>query len=286
MDIMTVDGHTGKQGGFIGIGAKTVIKNLHVKYTGDTAEPDHGDRSGGDGSFSLDDGEFVTKIHVCSGSLVDSLIFTTNKGKTSIKYGGGGGSACLDVEAPEGTGLMAFYGRSAGALDNIGFYFGPICSTDIKSITGRWEPYAYSSQEQTMTMTTGVTSGYTKSNSKTWGQEATKKASAGFTFKGASVGVEVTSTTSSSISTGYEKTFEMNEIVEQELTFPAGQIWIWKFVVEDVCGETTVTKSSDWVHTKNADEIPCCPVGYAKEPDQQHGECTDPALSVCVAGHP
>jgi len=35
---------------------------------------------------------------------------------------------------------------------------------------------------------------------------------------------------------------------------------------------------------KKADEIPCCPVGYAKEPDQQHGECTDPALSVCVAG--
>ena len=132
---------------------------------------------------------------------------------------------------------MAFYGRSGAALDNIGFYFGPICSADIKSITGRWEPYAYSSQEQTMTMTTGVTSGYTKIDSKTWGQETTKKASAGFTFKGASVGVEITSTTSSSISTSYEKTFEMNEIVQQERTFPAGQIWIWQFNVEYVCDD-------------------------------------------------
>jgi hypothetical protein len=85
--------------------------------------PRHGGGGGSESSFDLAEGEFITRIEGRSGSEVDQLTFTTNKGNKHGPYGGGGGApfAVSDIN------VGGFFGRSGDRLDQIGFYATAAC---------------------------------------------------------------------------------------------------------------------------------------------------------------
>lgn len=81
--------------------------------------PQHGGNGGSLNVFTLDADEFITGISGRFGSRVDSLQIQTNK-QSSIQFGGGGGSIDYHYEAPEGTEIVGFSGRSGSEIDAIG----------------------------------------------------------------------------------------------------------------------------------------------------------------------
>jgi len=119
-------------------------------------------------SFSLGDGEFVVAIYIRSGDKIDQIAFKTNTGRSSEVYGGPNGEQQPPILAPHGTGVRAIYGRAGRGLDQIGFYFGPDCLS-IQKTEGSWTPEFYSSQTQTVSLETSVSSSYARTDAKSWG---------------------------------------------------------------------------------------------------------------------
>lgn len=266
----------------------TVLGKLETTYLDGTVST-HGAK-GSLVPFELAHGEYITAVDVRHyGTGIYGMEFYTNRNRTSDYVGGKDHGDLTKFTAPPGTGVRAFYGRASqgtgksNSFHQIGFYYGPVC-LEIESVYGEWVPMSTSSVEQTITVSTGTSSEYTQTDASTWAEEATKSVSAGFEFKGIGASASVSSTVSHSISQGYSSTFGMTEETSVERTYPPGTVWAWNFVVTNVCGTTTVSKGEDWVHTVNAAEPPCCPVGFAKDPEVQHGECTDPALDACGGG--
>ena len=81
--------------------------------------PAHGGAGGSRDSFILDADEFITGISGRFGSRVDSIQIHTNK-QSSIRFGGSGGGADYQCQAPEGTEIVGFVGRSGSGIDAIG----------------------------------------------------------------------------------------------------------------------------------------------------------------------
>jgi len=79
----------------------------------------HGGEGGNLEVFTLDKNDYINGISGRYGTFVDSIRFHTNR-KISPTYGGSGGKAEYHYEAPEGTEVVGFYGRSGQLLDAIG----------------------------------------------------------------------------------------------------------------------------------------------------------------------
>ena len=62
------------------------------------------------GNWIVPDGEYITKITLFAGGLVDALMFETNKGTVSPKIGGSGGKEYI-IEVPQGYRLGGIFGR-------------------------------------------------------------------------------------------------------------------------------------------------------------------------------
>jgi hypothetical protein len=72
--------------------------------------------------FNLDEGEFITEISGRYGELVDSVRIHTNL-QVSALFGGGGGSADYQYQAPNGSEICGFVARSGLHLGAIGVLF-------------------------------------------------------------------------------------------------------------------------------------------------------------------
>lgn len=80
----------------------------------------NGNSYGGSGgtkvpTITLSEGEFINKVDIRSGSYIDYLKLTTNKGQT-IEIGGGGGNA----SSIHGK-IVSISGRAAKYVDNLQF---------------------------------------------------------------------------------------------------------------------------------------------------------------------
>jgi hypothetical protein len=186
--------------------------------------------------------------------------------------------------APPRHQLASFFGNEVEAqghmhISALGWYWVPNCDT-IDAVKGYWVPLTYSSGSQQFTFTTGTTSSYTKSTTRTWSHSTTESVTAGFSFAGFSMSTTVSHTASYEIARSYSSTFSQTTTESSSLTFPPGQIWQWHFNVTDVCGNTDVL-GHDWVQTENKLAEPCCPPGFAANATQQHGACANTSLSVC-----
>jgi Jacalin-like lectin domain len=81
--------------------------------------PLHGGNGGEQQDFLLDEDEFITGVTGRFGNGVDSIQFITNKQRSSV-FGGSGGSATYTYEAPQGTEVVGFFGRSGATIDALG----------------------------------------------------------------------------------------------------------------------------------------------------------------------
>ena len=81
--------------------------------------PRHGGNGGSPSVFRLAPGEYITDVGGKYGRYIDSLWIKTNRGRTKT-WGGGGGSVDFFYNAPPGTRIFGFTGRSGVVLDLIG----------------------------------------------------------------------------------------------------------------------------------------------------------------------
>lgn len=81
--------------------------------------PKHGGSGGRLQVFTLDAGEYITGISGRFGSYVDSIRIHTNLQNTRL-YGGGGGAADYNYQAPPGTEVVGFSGRAGDYIDAVG----------------------------------------------------------------------------------------------------------------------------------------------------------------------
>lgn len=79
----------------------------------------HGGNGGGDrGEIVLSEDEFINKVEIRSGSLIDFVKLTTNKGRTIEGGGSGGGAHTL-----ENVRVLAIGGRSGSLIDSLTFFY-------------------------------------------------------------------------------------------------------------------------------------------------------------------
>ncbi|WP_437973996.1 jacalin-like lectin [Sorangium sp. So ce295] len=83
----------------------------------------HGTGGGSLQSFTLEPGEYITRIDGRAGSRVDQLKFRTSKGRVHGPYGGSGGTPFTISNVQVG----GFFGRSGEELDSIGFFTEGAC---------------------------------------------------------------------------------------------------------------------------------------------------------------
>jgi Jacalin-like lectin domain len=69
--------------------------------------------------LSLQPGEYITEVSGRYGSLVDSITTRTSRSQT-MTWGGLGGVKGFDYQAPPGTQIVGFWGRSGQLIDAIG----------------------------------------------------------------------------------------------------------------------------------------------------------------------
>jgi hypothetical protein len=100
-----------------------VIEGIQIAYemSDGTRHPlrMHGGAGGPLEVFTLHRDEYITGIGGRYGDFVDSLQIRTNKQRTT-HFGGNGGTADYVYEAPEGTEIVGFCGRSGDVIDAIG----------------------------------------------------------------------------------------------------------------------------------------------------------------------
>lgn len=65
-------------------------------------------------------GEFLVGIEGRCGDVVDSLVFITNIGRRSPKYGGNGGANAYAFSVPSPGQIVGFAGRAGDYIDQIG----------------------------------------------------------------------------------------------------------------------------------------------------------------------
>ena len=80
--------------------------------------PAHGGYGGDLKIWNVPEGEFITEIEMKTGAMVDSIIFITDKGTRSPRYGGDGGS----MKHIQLVGrLVGLRGRDGAYIDALGF---------------------------------------------------------------------------------------------------------------------------------------------------------------------
>jgi len=125
-----------------------VVKGIEVKYANSTQTA--GDTSTGSltnknkaTSFELQKGEVITSVLLRSNTYVQSLGFTTNKGRTLGPVGGKGWSKLvgkskddegqeIKVAAPINFQLCGMMGRAGSWIDTIAFRWGPVPNANNK----------------------------------------------------------------------------------------------------------------------------------------------------------
>ncbi len=88
----------------------------------------HGGNGGSESSLTLNSGEYLTALKVCSGQKNDQTRifyarFTTSQNRTLT--GGSSTSSCTTFNAPAGWQIVGFKGRAGDELDKIGVIYAP-----------------------------------------------------------------------------------------------------------------------------------------------------------------
>lgn len=97
------------------------IQIIHKTPQGvEHAFPKHGGEGGTLNIFTLGDNEHIIAISGRYGEFIDSLRIHTDLPRSSPTYGGPGGEADFNYEAPDGTEIAGFYGRAGDLIDAIG----------------------------------------------------------------------------------------------------------------------------------------------------------------------
>jgi hypothetical protein len=104
------------------------IRPIYTDGSGKLELPKHGGEGGGEVSFGMRPGEFITEISGRSGEFVDSLTIETNFG-LRVGFGGPGGGPVEGYELPPDSAgtqeVVAFFGGSGEYLDRIGIHTRP-----------------------------------------------------------------------------------------------------------------------------------------------------------------
>ncbi|HXT84026.1 MAG TPA: jacalin-like lectin [Verrucomicrobiae bacterium] len=110
------------------------MDSICITYSLNNEESVLGERDGDDKGdldiFNLDENEYITKISGRFGGMIDSLEIVTNLGSKK-RYGGKGGFADFEYEAPNNYQIIGFYGRSGWHIDAIGVIFKSLDATNV-----------------------------------------------------------------------------------------------------------------------------------------------------------
>lgn len=102
------------------------IKTVYVNVLNHKIESDqHGGTGGNLSTFTLAPDEYITRISGKHGTLIDSLLVVTNKGR-SKRWGGTGGTRNFIYNAPPETCIHGFWGYSGTLLDSLGVIIKPL----------------------------------------------------------------------------------------------------------------------------------------------------------------
>ena len=74
------------------------------------SSPSIGGDGGGPYTWIVPEGEYIAKIIYQQGNWLDSVIFVTNRGTQSPKFGGNGGGGPFEYVLPENNRLNGIYG--------------------------------------------------------------------------------------------------------------------------------------------------------------------------------
>lgn len=242
--------------------------------------------------FAIGEQEKLSEIKIVYAGgkqgFICSLQFKTSEGR-SITYGGDGGrrGSCdqTHISGSNDREIKSFIGRAADQLTALGWYSGNDCDVVSGTNTGYWDMIIYSNNDFEYELSVGREKTYSEGNTQTWSEEATKSTAAGFTFTSTGgVGVSgersVGSSYSESIASSMSASVSTTETSTMRIKSTAGALWQWKMDVTDLCGTSTILDQA-YVTTNSVMEVPCCPPGFAKDVQAQHGECVDPSLSIC-----
>jgi len=144
----------------------------------------------------------------------------------------------------------------------------------VKSVSGRWKHISYSSGPQSVSIAVGTTHSYTVSDTHKWAVSASAKTGLGFTFLDVAglKGPEVSAQASYEYTVQHTDIFTETKTITKTYQFPAGTVWQFELVVENL-GGSTVMRPTDFAQTDGDFDNPCCLPGYASDPSQQHGPC-------------
>ncbi len=118
----------------IGVKSDKFVDSICITYSLNNEESvtseRHGDIKGDLDIFNLDENEYVTKVSGRFGSMIDSLEIVTNLGSKK-RYGGKGGFADFEYEAPNNYQIIGFFGRAGWHIDAIGVIFKSLDDTNV-----------------------------------------------------------------------------------------------------------------------------------------------------------
>ncbi len=109
------------------VGCGRYIDSLQLFFSTGSNNLISGPKAGGDGGcgymWTVPNEQYVIKVILKTGGLVDSIQFVTNTGLCSPKFGGMGGNEKV-INVPEGSRIVGFFGRCGKLLVKVGFVFG------------------------------------------------------------------------------------------------------------------------------------------------------------------
>lgn len=252
------------------------VDRLEVNYAG--REKRQGGGGGSRKCFPLN-GDVITEVRVWSGKSVDAIQFKTAGGRTSGKYGGGGGGKTT-WKAPTGKHLMSFYGNSGSRLDKVGVFWGTGGGTGrwtaIRSCIGCGEG-SFEIEECSERSTSSSTE-----LSSSWSAGVTSEMSAGFEYQG------VTGGGSKSISGSYSRStvslasesFVQTRCTTRAFSCDKNFLWQWSFTSNFDGYGAVLTMGADKVCTDES--RPCCLPGTFTEASGPRNCVLDPtAPNTC-----
>jgi len=83
-------------------------------------------RGGGGGTVRALDllpGEFITKVEVNYGEVIDKVTFHIFGRAVPVSFGGRGGKFTFTLAGPDGTEVCGFHGRAGESIDCLGIYY-------------------------------------------------------------------------------------------------------------------------------------------------------------------
>lgn len=242
----------------------SLVDRLEVHFAG--REMKKGGGGGGHRCFSLTEKEYIVKVWLRTGSMVDSIKFQTSKGRVSPQFGKNGGKLHT-LTAPHGMHLMSFHGRVGSKVDKLGLYWGKGGGSGswkaIKSCVGcdPWTFEVTECSERSDSHGAEVTSA--------WSMGTSTEMSAGFEFDGFSGGATntITSSFSESVVTSSSTNFKTSRCDKTLYPCSKGYLWQWTFTSNFDGLGTVFTHGGAIVctHVPN----PCClPGTFSDDPSK------------------